>query len=95
MDKDLAFLYQTFLRLQTETDVENLLLDLCSKDEIKSMAQRVKAAKMLKAGKNYVEVCSATGMSSATISRVSKCLEYGAGGYELAIKRLAEKENEK
>ena len=60
--------------------------------EILDIAQRLKAAKMLKAGKNYVEVCAETGMSSATISRVSRCLEYGAGGSELAINLVTKEE---
>ena len=48
---------------------------------------------MLKDGKNYVEVCKETGMSTATISRVSKCLEYGDGGYEMVLDRLSKREN--
>lgn len=43
---------------------------------------------MLRSGSNYFEVCNKLGMSSATISRVSRCLEYGEGGYELVIERL-------
>lgn len=93
--KDVDALFEAILSLETIDECYSFFEDACTIKEIFDIAQRLKAAKMLKAGKNYVEVCTATGMSSATISRVSKCLEYGAGGYELAIKRLAEKENEK
>ena len=85
MDKDLAFLYQTFLKLQTEEDVQNLLLDLCSKDEIKSMAQRVKAAKMLMEGNTYEQIIAKTELSSTTLSRVSKCVKNG-NGYKNFVK---------
>ena len=93
--KDVDALFEAILSLKTIDECYSFFEDACTIKEILDIAQRLKAAKMLKAGKNYVEVCSKTGMSSATISRVSRCLEYGAGGYELAIKRLLEKENEK
>ena len=93
--KDVDALFEAILSLKTLDECYSFFEDACTIKEILDIAQRLKAAKMLKAGKNYVEVCSETGMSSATISRVSRCLEYGAGGYELAIKRLMEKENEK
>ena len=56
------------------------------------MSQRLKAAKMLKAGENYVVIGKETGMSTATISRVSKCLEYGSGGYEIVLSRMENSE---
>lgn len=85
MDKDLAYLYQTFLNLKTEQDVEDFLLDLCSKDEIKSMAQRVKAAKMLMEGNTYEQIITKTDLSSTTLSRVSKCVKNG-NGYKNFVK---------
>jgi TrpR-related protein YerC/YecD len=93
--KDVDALFEAILSLETLDECYKFFEDACTIKEILDIAQRLKAAKMLKAGKNYVEVCTETGMSSATISRVSRCLEYGAGGYELAIKRLAEKEDQK
>ena len=90
--KDVDALFEAILSLETLEECYRFFEDACTIKEILDIAQRLKAAKMLKAGKNYVEVCAETGMSSATISRVSRCLEYGAGGYELAIKRLEEKE---
>ena len=84
-------LFEAILSLKTGEECYKFFEDALTEKEILDIAQRLKAAKMLKAGKNYVEVCAETGMSSATISRVSRCLEYGAGGYELAINRLENK----
>ena len=92
--KDVDALFEAILSLESLDECYRFFEDACTIKEILDIAQRLKAAKMLKAGKNYVEVCAETGMSSATISRVSRCLEYGAGGYELAINRL-EKETKK
>ena len=93
--KDVDALFEAILSLENAEECYKFFEDACTIKEILDIAQRFKAAKMLKAGKNYVEVCSATGMSSATISRVSRCLEYGGGGYELAINRISEKERKK
>ena len=93
--KDVDALFEAILSLENLDECYRFFEDVCTIKEILDIAQRLKAAKMLKAGKNYVEVCAETGMSSATISRVSRCLEYGAGGYELAIERLAEKDAKK
>lgn len=90
--KDVDALFEAILSLETLDECYKFFEDACTVKEILEIAQRLKAAKMLRAGKNYIEVCSETGMSSATISRVSKCLEYGAGGYGLALDRLGEKE---
>ena len=85
-------LFEVVMNLSSIDECYKFFEDACTVKEILEIAQRLKAAKMLRAGKNYIEVCSETGMSSATISRVSKCLEYGAGGYGLALDRLGEKE---
>lgn len=89
--KDVDALFQAILSLKTLDECYKFFEDACTVKEIFDIAQRLKAAKMLKAGKNYLEVCKETGMSSATISRVSKCLEYGEGGYELVLERTADK----
>lgn len=90
--KDVDALFEAILSLENLEECYNFFEDVCTVKEILDIAQRLKAAKMLRAGKNYVEVCAETGMSTATISRVSKCLEYGSGGYDLAIKRTAKKD---
>ena len=87
--KDVDALFEAILTLETLDECYKFFEDACTIKEIFDIAQRLKAAKMLKAGKNYLEVCAETGMSSATISRVSKCLEYGEGGYELVLERTS------
>lgn len=54
------------------------------------MTQRLQVAMQLRSGRNYLEVCADTGVSSATISRVNKCLNYGDGGYRMVLERLEE-----
>ena len=90
--KDVDSLFEAILSLESVEECYKFFEDVCTVKEIIDIAQRLKAAKMLRAGKNYVEVCTVTGMSTATISRVSKCLEYGSGGYDLAIERTAKKD---
>ena len=92
---DVDELFKAILSLESIDECYKFFEDACTIKEILDIAQRLKAAKMLKSGKNYLEVCAVTGMSSATISRVSKCLEYGEGGYELVIDRISEKEKNK
>ncbi len=62
-----------------------LLDDLCTIKETVDMAQRLEVAKLIREGKNYQEINSLTGVSTATISRVNKCLTYGNGGYDWAL----------
>lgn len=78
-------LYRTLLRCETEEDMRILLDDLCTYKEVEQMAQRAYAAKMLKEGRTYSEIIAATDISSATLSRVSRCLQYGRGAYEKFI----------
>ena len=66
--------------------------DLCTFREVEDMAQRLAAAGMLKQGENYMKIASAVGISTATISRVSRALNYGSGGYEMMLERLSEEE---
>ena len=68
-----------------------LLDDLCTYTEAEQMAQRAKAAQLLKAGKTYAEVIAATNISSATLSRVSRCVRRGSGGYERFVPELKNK----
>ncbi|MFA5449892.1 MAG: YerC/YecD family TrpR-related protein [Clostridia bacterium] len=85
-DEMVADLYAVFTKLESEKDAEILLKDLCSINEILQMAQRLRAAKLLLQGKTYAEVNALTGASSATLSRVSACTQYGAGGYQKFLK---------
>ena len=82
--------FEAILSLRTPEECRMFLEDICTIKELQSMSQRFQVACLLDAGKNYVEVCEATGASSATISRVNKCLTYGEGGYKKALERLKE-----
>ncbi len=78
-------LCRAFLKLNGIDDVYNFLEDLATIGEIKSMAQRLEVAKLLKEAKTYPEIVELTGASTATISRVKRCLEYGTGGYSSVL----------
>ena len=80
-------LYAELIKLETVEECESFLLDLCTMKELQSMGQRLMAAKMLLEGKTYNEVIEETDISSATLSRVSKCVRYGDGGYANIIKK--------
>lgn len=79
-DEDmLQELYHAFVRLDSEEDCANLLADLCTRKEVEQMAQRLRAARLLMEGKTYTQVIEQTNISSATLSRVSRCVQYGDG----------------
>lgn len=90
--KEVNALYDAIVSLNNREECAQFLEDALTVKEIIDIAQRLKAAKMLRDGYSYAAVCKETGMSTATISRVSKALERGAGGYELVINRVG-KEN--
>ena len=88
-------LYRAIILLQTEEECRNLLQDLCTVSELKAMEQRMEVAMLLDDGLIYSDILERTGASSATISRVNRCLHYGAEGYHTVIPRLkGEKEEE-
>ncbi len=72
-------LYQLIVSVDNVEDCRNLFDDLCTYKEIEQMAQRIKAAKLLIAGKTYNQVINETDISSATLSRVSRCVQFGKG----------------
>ncbi len=72
-------LYQLILNLETLQDCEDMFSDLCTMKELEQMAQRVRAAKLLMEKKTYNTVIEETDISSATLSRVSRCVQYGKG----------------
>ena len=85
-----ALLVQAILALRTEEECRAFLEDLMTGGEIQDCSQRVLVAKLLREGLVYSRIAGATGASSATISRVNRCLHYGAGGYKAVIPRLRE-----
>ena len=72
-------LYQLLSEIRDPKDIEALLDDLCTRKEVENMAERVYAARLLLEGKTYSQVMSQSAISSATLSRVSRCVQYGSG----------------
>ena len=87
-NKDMDFLYRGILSLQTREECYAFFEDICTIKELQAMAQRFRVAQMLRENKNYQQIQADTGASSATISRVNKCLLYGSGGYATALERM-------
>ncbi|MDZ4064612.1 MAG: YerC/YecD family TrpR-related protein [Coriobacteriia bacterium] len=85
-------LCRALLALRDSDETYALLQDLCTIREIHDMAQRLHVAKMLAAGEHYASIQEVTGASATTISRVSKCLNYGADGYTAVLARIREDE---
>lgn len=81
-------LEEALCTLETPEEAHAFLADLCSKREIVDLAQRLEVASMLSEGASYVDVSRATGASSTTVSRVSKCLNGDMGGYRTVLGRL-------
>ena len=81
MDKQerLCRLYQIIADIHDPKDVEALFEDLCTRKEVENMAERVFAAKLLMEGNTYNQVMAQADISSATLSRVSRCVQYGSG----------------
>lgn len=95
-DENTDILVKALLTLRNEDDVYRLLDDLCTISEIKAMAQRLQVAYLLSQDITYNTIASSTGASTATISRVKRCLNYGADGYKKVLEYMdEEKENEK
>ena len=79
-------LFETFLNLETKEECYAYFEDLCTINEINAMVQRLEVAELLKQGETFNTIVEKTGASTATISRVNKCLKYGAGGYDIVLK---------
>ena len=84
-------LARAFLALTSEAEINAFFDDLCTIREVEEMANRFEIAILLSAGKTFTEIEKQTGASSATISRVNRCLKYGEG-YQQVLKRLEENE---
>ena len=89
-DKSTEDLCKALLSLQSKEECLAFLEDICTIKEIQDISQRLEVAQMLSQGISYTTICKETGASTATISRVSRCYEYGAGGYKTIIARLNE-----
>ncbi len=89
-DKDRLF--QAVLKLDTPEECYRFFEDIMTMKELESIAQRLRVAEMLAAEKSYQEICRETGASTATISRVNRCLLSGSGGYRMMLDKLKEEE---
>ncbi len=86
-------LFRIIQNLKSTEECYRFFEDLCTARELDDMAQRLDAAFLLDEGMNYQDISREVGISTATISRVSRCLKYGSG-YRIAIEN-AKKDNEK
>ena len=80
--------YSAVLKLKTEDECRTFFDDVCTIKELQDLIQRFQVALMLDRGMNYMEISRETSVSSATISRVNRCLVYGDGGYRTVIDRM-------
>ena len=91
LDKErMSLLYRAVLSLKTEEECAAFFEDACTVQETEAIAQRIEVACQLSRGKSYGDINKSTGASTATICRVSRCLNYGSGGYKTVIGRLEE-----
>ena len=85
-------LFKAISMLKTEEECSAFFEDICTITEIQDMAQRLDTAILLDSGENYQNISKKVGISTATISRVSRCINYGTGGYKTVINRLKKAE---
>lgn len=86
--------FRAVMTLQSEEEFFSFFEDICTVQEVVSIAQRFSVARMLHDNKTYVEVAKATGASSATISRVNRSMNFGNGSYDMIFERLQQENND-
>ncbi|MBO5535425.1 MAG: helix-turn-helix domain-containing protein [Clostridia bacterium] len=84
-------LFRSILELRTLDECYLYFEDLCTNKEIRDLGQRLEIARLISEGKSYLQAAELLGVSSATIGRVKRCLDYGDGGYQMILDRLKEK----
>ena len=84
-----SHLFEAVLSLKDVDECYTFFEDICTINELLSLAQRFEVAAMLRAGKTYLDIAEKTGASTATISRVNRSLNYGNDGYDMVFARLA------
>ena len=85
-------LFDAILSLETREECYDFFEDLCTVKEISDMAQRLEAAKLLLDGSTYEQIVKTVEISTATISRINRCIQYGTGGYRKTIEKVREKQ---
>ncbi len=89
-NEDTDRLCKAVLALDTKDQCYNFLEDICTIKELKALAQRLEVASLLREKKTFAEIVEKTGASTATISRVNRCLMYGSGGYDYVLNKIEE-----
>ena len=89
-EKSIENLVEAIISINDKTECCNFLEDLCTIAEIKAMAQRLEVAQLLSEKKTFSEIVEKTGASTATISRVNRCIMYGTGGYSHVLGKMEE-----
>ena len=85
-------LFDAVLSLQNKEECYSFFEDLCTVKEISDMAQRLEAAKLLLGGRTYDQIVKEVEISTATISRINRCIQYGTGGYQSVIEKISAQE---
>ena len=93
-NEEMNHLFEAVLTLKDEEECFKFFMDVCTINELQSMAQRYEVAKMLSEKKTYCEIARATGASTPTISRVNRSLNYGSDGYDMVLGRLNQKKDD-
>lgn len=86
--------FEALSLVHTREEYYRFFEDICTVGELNAIAQRLEVAKMLANEQTYTHIAEVTGASTATISRVKKCLNYGSDGYKIVLERLKEKEED-
>ncbi len=90
--REMDALFEAVLLLQDQEECYRFFEDVCTISELMAISQRLEVAKLLENNVTYQEIAQRLGASTATISRVNRCLTYGAGGYRLILDRMAQEE---
>lgn len=85
------FLFDAVLALENREECYRFFEDVCTVNELQALLQRFEVAHMLRNSRTYMDIAETTGASTATISRVNRSLNYGHDGYDMVLKRLADK----
>ncbi|QGT98814.1 His repressor [Candidatus Syntrophocurvum alkaliphilum] len=87
-DSNSKLLAKAILSLENEDEVYRFLDDLCTINEVKALSQRIEVARLLSEDITYNSIASDTGASTATISRVRRCLHHGSDGYKIVLNKI-------
>lgn len=92
-ERDTTLLFKTLAQLKNEEEFRMFFEDLCTYKEIEQMSQRLESACLLLDGKTYSHIIEKTEISSATLSRISRCIQHGSGGYNKLLVNIRKSEN--